>query len=373
MTPSNKTLLPSEMLYWSVCFLFSLGLGSRDCLAGINSIAPNDSLPHIGTLVPPRVYTTMRLTTAKPVIDGKLDDPCWKTGVWAGNFTQFTPREGARPSEPTEVKILYDDKNIYVAIRAFDSLPGKIQRIAGPRDDMVGDEVGVNFDSYHDHRTGFEFDMTAYGQKIDLVLTNPMNWDVNWNPVWYGKVGYEDSAWVAEMEIPLSQLRFSHARVQDWGLHVWRWINRLQEESDWEVQTSTGPGVLYCFGDLKGIEGLKKSPRIELMPYTLGVLNTFPGNPVNPFASTGRSWNGKLGLNAQVGLSSNFTLNMTVNPDFGQVESDPSVMNLTAFETFYEEKRPFFVEGENIFNYAFDDLNLLFPPHRACPFPYHPA
>ncbi len=302
----------------------------------------------------------MRLTTQPPVIDGKLNDVCWKTGKWATHFTQFVPKEKGKPSQRTELKILYDNKNIYVAIRAFDTHPDKIQKIAGARDDMAGDMVGVNFDSYDDDQTGFEFDLTAYGQKIDLVLTNPSATDFSWNPVWEGKVGYEDSAWVAEMKIPFSQLRYSSDSVQTWGLHCWRWINRIKEEDDWEVQTLTGPGMLYNFGELKGIKDLSKSRRIEIMPYTLGKLNTFKKEPGNPFADKGRAWAGNLGLNAKVGLTSNFTLDMAVNPDFGQVEADPSVMNLTAFETFYDEKRPFFVEGKNLFDYNIDDINLFY-------------
>ena len=309
---------------------------------------------------PKRVYITTRLTTDKPVIDGKLNDACWKTGNWSGNFTQWIPKEGAEPSMPTEIKILYDDRNLYIAIRAFDNEPEKIVRKAGRRDEITGDVVGVNFDSYHDHRTGFEFDITAAGQKIDLVLTNPMNGESNWNAVWYAKTGMEDSAWTAEFEIPLSQLRYSSDNVQVWGMHCWRWIDRLQEESDWEPQSSTGPGMLYLFGELRGIEGLPEYHRIEIMPYSLGKLSTFKNEPGNPFKDKGHAQFGNIGLDANVGLSSNFTANLTINPDFGQVESDPSVMNLTAFETFYEEKRPFFLEGKNIFNFDFEDANIFY-------------
>ena len=326
----------------------------------MNEDPVHDTLPSENNNTPTRIYNTTRLVTAKPLIDGKLNDACWSTGEWSGDFIQFIPNEGGKPSQPTEVKILYDDRNIYVAMRAFDNEPGKIQRYAGMRDEFAGDMLGVTFDSYHDRRTGFEFDLTAYGQKIDLVLTNPMLTDFSWNPVWEGKVGFEDSAWVAEMEIPLSQLRYSKEEEQIWGLHFWRWIGRLQEESDWEKQTLTGPGVLYNFGALKGINGLKKSHRLEIMPYTLGKLSTFAKEDGNPFAETGKEWSGNLGLDAKIGLTSNFTLDLTVNPDFGQVESDPSVMNLTAFETFYEEKRPFFLEGKAIFDYDFDDINLFY-------------
>jgi len=307
-----------------------------------------------------RVYNTERLSTAKPVIDGILDDACWKTGTWAGDFVQWIPNEGAKPSFPTFVKILYDDKNLYVAIRAVDREPLKISRKGGRRDEMTGDMAGITFDSYHDHRTGFEFDMTAGRQKIDAILPNSGIGDMNWDAVWYGKVGYQDSAWVEELQIPLSQLRYSNQYEQVWGLHVWRWIDRFQEESDWEKQSSTGPGMLYLFGELRGIKGLKKSRRIELIPYTLGELKTFKKDVANPFANRGHLLKGNIGLDAKIGIGSNFTVDMTVNPDFGQVESDPSVMNLTAFETFYEEKRPFFLEGKSIFNYDIDDLSLFY-------------
>jgi hypothetical protein len=318
-----------------------------------------DSIPKQDSLQQP-VYVTTRLVTAKPVIDGKLDDECWKTGVWAGDYTQYMPNEGAKPSYPTEMKILYDDKFIYVAFRGFDGEPEKIQRISGLRDEFVGDMMGVNFDSYHDHRTGFEFNLTSWGQKIDLVLFNPASWDFNWNAVWRGKTGLEDSAWVAEIEIPLSQLRYSKEDEQVWGLHAWRWINRLQEESDWEKQSRTGPGVIYNFGELRGIKGLKKSQRLELMPYALGDIKTMKREQGNPFADKGRLPGGNIGLDAKIGVSSNFTVDLTINPDFGQVESDPSVMNLTAFETFYEEKRPFFLEGLTIFDYKFDNQSLFY-------------
>lgn len=306
------------------------------------------------------VYVTSRLVTGRPVIDGKLDDECWKNGTWAGDYTQFVPDEGARPTFPTMHNIQYDDKNLYVAFRAFDGEPEKIVKMAGVRDEMVGDMMGITFDSYRDYRTGFEFTITAWGQKIDLVLFNPMNWDYNWNAVWTARVGTEDSAWVAEIEIPLSQLRYSRQEEQVWGMHTWRWISRLSEESNWEKQSKTGPGMLYNFGELKGIKGLKPSRRLEIMPFALGELKTMPEVPGNPFTINGREWKGNSGLDAKIGISSNFTVDITVNPDFGQVESDPSVMNLTAFETFYEEKRPFFLEGLTIFDYKFEDQSLFY-------------
>jgi len=306
-----------------------------------------------------RSYKT-NSTTTRPVIDGKLDDACWQNNNWSGEFIQWIPKEGAKPSQPTSINIIYDDKNLYVAIRAYDSEPDKIIIKAGRRDELSGDMMGINLDTYHDHRTGFEFNVTSAGQKADLLLTNPMNADMSWDAVWNVKVGMEDSAWVAEYEIPLSQLRYSNEHDQVWGLHVWRWVDRLQEESDWEPQTSTGAGMLYQFGHLTGISGLPKSRRIELMPYVLGKVSTFERDAANPYTKDGYHPFGSIGLDAKVGITSNFTADLTINPDFGQVESDPSEMNLSAFETFYEEKRPFFLEGKNIFNYEFDGLNLFY-------------
>lgn len=345
-------------------FTFQLALLyiSVSCLSSVygqNKADGGDTLKTSGTLVQP-VYTTSRLAAAKPVIDGRLDDECWKQGTWAGDYTQYIPNEGAKPTYPTELNIQYDDRNLYIAFRAYDGEPEKMTKRAGVRDEIVGDMMGVTFDSYRDYRTGFEFTVTSWGQKVDLVLFNPMNWDFNWNAVWKVKTGVEDSAWVAEMEVPLSQLRYSGKDEQVWGMHTWRWIDRLQEESNWEKQSKTGPGMLYNFGELRGIKGLQKSRRLEIMPFALGKLETIEAVPGNPFTSNGRIWSGNAGLDAKIGISSNFTVDLTVNPDFGQVESDPSVMNLTAFETFYEEKRPFFLEGLTIFDYKFDNQSLFY-------------
>jgi len=333
--------------------LFSMGSAQPEPLSALDT----NSAPQTS---PPRVYTTARLAGPRPVIDGRLDDQCWTEGEWAGNFVQWIPNEGAKPSQPTWLKLLYDRQSIYVAIRAHDGEPEKIVWNGGRRDQFRGDMVGVTFDSYHDHRTGFEFDVSAAGQKIDLVLTNPSNPDPNWNAVWYVEVAKEDSGWTAEFEIPLSQLRYSSDIEQVWGMHCWRWIDRLQEESDWEPQSSTGPGILFLFGELRGLRGLPTSRQIEVMPFTLGKLNTYPAEAANPFTADGHSWHGNMGFDAKFGISTNFTADLTVNPDFGQVEADPSVMNLTAYETFYEEKRPFFLEGKSIFSFDFDNVNMFY-------------
>ena len=187
----------------------------------------------------------------------------------------------------TKLLRLYNDQSIFVALRAIDYEPDKMVIKGSRRDQLTGDMAGIAFDSYHDHRTGFEFDVTSAGQKTDMIMTNPMVCDFNWNAVWDCKTGIEDSAWVAEFEIPFSQLRYGKEKNQTWGLHIWRWIARLGEESDWEKQTSTGPGIVYLFGHLKGLDDIPRNRRIELMPYVSGDMQTFKNQQQNPFTKNG--------------------------------------------------------------------------------------
>lgn len=303
-----------------------------------------------------RIYTTTR-TLKPPEIDGKLNDSCWKLGEWQSNFTQYTPVYRGKSSYRTDLKIVYDDKNIYVAIRAYDNMKEMTKRLAR-RDTYSGDLVGIQFDSYFDHRTAFEFDMTSAGQKIDCWVGND-GWDLNWNAIWYGKVAYEDSAWTVELQIPLSQLRYGSAPDQVWGLNSWRLIDRLHEEDHWNLIANDGTGQIYTFGELHGLKGLKKNRRLEIAPYISGRITNDSVVAGNPFAR-GTRFKNQVGLDAKIGITNDFTLDATMNPDFGQVEADPSVMNLTAFETFFEEKRPFFTEGKDIFDFTFDADRLFY-------------
>lgn len=303
---------------------------------------------------PKRIYVTRRLTGAPPIIDGKLDDACWAQGEWAGNYTQREPREGAVPSEPTELKILYDDRYLYVAIRAFDSKMATQPRILGQRDELTGDMVGITFDSFFNHRTAFEFDVTSGGSKIDLILRNDASIDQSWNAIWDVKVSADARGWYAEYRIPLSQLRYSRKAEQVWGLHSWRWIRRNQEESDWHLIPMDHHGFVYSMGELHGIENIPASRRLEFLPYVVGKYKTRERETGNPYRD-GPTSTVEGGFDAKIGVSSDFTLDVTVNPDFGQVEVDPSQVNLTAFETFFPERRPFFLEGKSIFDFALDD------------------
>ncbi len=311
-----------------------------------------------GRKYPVRIYRTIRLDGKPPVIDGRLDDPAWKEGEWAGDYTQQLPTEGAKPSQPTELKILYDDRYIYIAIRAYDD-PALVHRYPGRRDDLVGDVVGVCFDSYNSKRTGFEFDLTAGGSKIDLILGNgEVEWDMTWDAVWDGEVAHDTQGWTAEFRIPLAQLRYSRLDEQIWGMHAWRWIDRNQEESQWQLIPRQNTGRMHQLGELHGIRNLPRQRRVELLPHVLG--RAAPDRA----GGSGAEITGSAGLDVKIGLTSNFTLDATVNPDFGQVEADPSVINLTAYETFYEEKRPFFLEGRKILNFAVEESDQLFYSRR---------
>jgi len=305
-----------------------------------------------------RKYTLQRLIGKEPKIDGNLVDECWlNQGEWSMDFRQSFPKNDALPTRDTEFKLLYDDNNLYAAFRCIDDLDSIVVR-SSRRDNMNGDIIGIAFDSYHDLRTAYEFDLTAAGSKTDLSMIDK-NFLYNWDAVWEGKVAFEDSAWTAEMKIPLSQLRFPDKKEHVWGLHVWRWIDRNKEEDQWNVLPIDPPSWPDNFGELHGIVDLKKQRRIELLPYLTLSHKNYPIEIGNPFAD-GKDFTTNIGIDGKIGLSSNFTIDFTINPDFGQVEADPSVLNLTAFETLYDEKRPFFLEGKSIFDFSINGNQLFY-------------
>jgi hypothetical protein len=312
-----------------------------------------------------RTYHTRRVEGSLPVIDGRLDDEAWRSVPWSGQFLQKSPYEGAPPSQKTAFKILYDHRNLYVALRAYDTEPGKITRHMTRRDEHDGDWVEIILDSYFDHRTGFLFNVSAAGVKTDAVVSEDgENFDNSWDPIWYAGTAIDEKGWTAEMLIPLAQLRFGKKKEHTWGLHVARYLYRKQEFYEWHLIPQNAKGWVSLFGRLKGLKGIHSKRPIELMPYAVADLQHFEKEENNPFAD-GKSTALDIGLDGKVGISNDLTLDFTMNPDFGQVEADPSEVNLTAFETFFQEKRPFFIEGRNILDYlvtggsgpyAFDNL-----------------
>ena len=295
-------------------------------------------------------YTTQKLLSKPPDIDGKFDEACWQQLEWAGNFTQFQPYEDSLPSQKTTFAILYDDNNLYVAIKAYDTEPGKISKRLLRRDESGGDYVGIVVDSYEDKLTGFGFLVTAAGSKVDIIYTNDNSEDNSWDPIWYVKTSVDAEGWNAEMRIPLSQLRFTKKNNYEWGIDVARFVYRKNELSLWKPLHKSANKMVSDFGTLGGISNISPKKDIELFPFSLGKLTYSEKEDGNPFA-TGKDHTYSAGLDGKISITNDLTLNMTVNPDFGQVEADPSQVNLSAFESFFPEKRPFFIEGRNIFNF----------------------
>ncbi len=300
--------------------------------------------------IPLRVFNTTRIIDAPPVIDGIPDDEAWEIVEWSGDFTQKEPYEYESPSQQTAFKVLFDDNNLYVVIRAFDTEPNKIEKRLSRRDLYGGDWVGIGFDSYNDNLTGFVFTVNAAGVKSDGINTNDTQMDETWDPVWYVKVSVDDLGWVAEMRIPLSQLRFSNVENHIWGLEVMRQLFRNDEFSVWQMVPQEASGWVSMWGELRGINDIKPKKEIELKPYIMGSLEKSEKVLEDPY-STGTEWGYNAGIDGKIAVTNDLTLNFTINPDFGQVEADPSEVNLSAFESFFEERRPFFVEGSNIFNF----------------------
>lgn len=299
-----------------------------------------------------KTYTTTQSKNLVPEIDGLIDESFWEQVKWENDFIQRIPYEGKAPTFQTSFKVIFDDKNVYVAIMAFDSIPEKINRQMTRRDGYEGDLVSVSFDSYFDHQTAFSFTVSASGVKSDDIVSNDGNsFDDSWDPLWTVKTTIHEKGWSAEMKIPLSQLRYSSKDDQVWGLQVSRTIHRLAEESMWQLIKRDAGGWVNYFGEMHGIKGIKPQKQLELYPYVVGKSLNYKKEEDNPFRP-GSEWLGSAGIDGKLGITGNFTLDFTLNPDFGQVEADPSEVNLTTFETFFPEKRPFFIEGRNIYNYS---------------------
>ncbi len=268
---------------------------------------------------------------------------------WSGDFIQREPEDGAAPANQTRFKVLYDDEALYFAFRAHDD-PSQVTSRLARRDWFPGDWIEVNIDSRADSRTAYSFTLSLSGTRGDEYISEDgRHWDGNWDPVWEGATRIDDEGWTAEVRIPLGQLRFDPANERPWGLQVQRRIFREGERSTWQRIPRNSDGWVSRFGRLEGIEGLQPAGRLEVMPYLVTQNDRYRAEAGNPFAD-GNDSRLSGGLDAKLGLGSDFSVDLTVNPDFGQVEADPSEVNLTAFETFFQEKRPFFIEGADVFS-----------------------
>jgi hypothetical protein len=294
--------------------------------------------------------TRARATRAAkaPLIDGRDDDAIWREAQPITSFREFDPVEDGEPSLPTEAKIAFDDKYFYVFVRAFDPHPDSIRAFLSRRDvRTASDQIKVLIDSYNDKRSGYEFAVNPAGVKRDYSMSSDGNEDDSWDGVWDVATRIDEKGWTAEFRIPFGQMRFAKSASQAFGFGIWRDIARTNVRVGWPVYRRSKTGLVSQLGEVSGIDGIETPRRLEITPYT--VAKDLTSNRAD--GSAGRSQQLTGGLDVKYGLTSNLTLDATVNPDFGQVEADPSVLNLTAFEQFYQERRPFFVEGAGIFNF----------------------
>ncbi len=293
----------------------------------------------------------VRLETGELELDGRLQDPVWQRAPKASGFTQRDPDEGQPASEETTVQLAYDDEALYIGVMCYDSEPEEIVSRLARRDRWVeSDRISVNLNPHHDHQTGYFFSVGPSGWMMDGVLFDDTSEDDTWDGVWEVKTSRNDEGWCAEYRIPYHVLRFSPQAEYTWGINILRDIVRKQERDFWILVPKAENGWVSRFGHVEGIAGIHPPAHLEILPFGLG-RSTFQGS-----TDGGNDLFSTFGLDLRYGLASNISLNATVNPDFGQVEADPAVLNLGVFETFFRERRPFFVEGSAIFNAPWPDI-----------------
>ena len=287
-------------------------------------------------------------------LDGQPTEEAWQRAPVVTGFRQRDPKDGAAATFDTEARIAYDANAIYIAVQALDPEPARIVGIRTRRDDYSpSDWIRVMIDSFHDRRSAFEFAVNPAGVKSDTYWYNDNNNDQGWDAVWDVAVSRNDRGWRAEFRVPFSQLRFHPAADSTFGLAIVRQIGRLNETTTWPLLSKSANGYVSSFGQLTGLQIGRSQKRLELVPYVVGDMTTQPAEAGNPLKDS-RAGTAAVGLDLKYALKPSLTLTGTVNPDFGQVEADPAVVNLSAFETFFSERRPFFVEGAGIFEFNVD-------------------
>lgn len=334
-----------RLVFWSFALVLDiLGLSSHLWAHGAYSHHPEKTM------------VALRVSRTPPKIDGVLDDEVWQHAKAYDDFTQSDPDEGMPPTEQTTVQVAYDDSALYVGIVCYDSEPEQIVARLYRRDRLnseAEDWVSLSLDSHHDHQTGNFFLVGAAGSVIDGVWFNDTQFDITWDGVWEAKTSIHEHGWGVEYKIPYHVLRFSSKEKYIWGVNVSRKIARKQEWVSWVMVPRSESGRVSRFGHLEGIKGIQPPTHLEVLPFVVGRKTFVPKSATNP---NGRDWFSSAGLDLRYGLSSNISLNATINPDFAQVEADPAVLNLTVFESFFEERRPFFIEGNPIFQTPQPDI-----------------
>ncbi len=348
MPPAASPVRPSPLILFA-CAACAAALGAQPP----GPAAARDSAPTLRAVFVPR----------GPRLDGgRLDDPAWRRAPAATGFTQRAPQPGRPSAFRTEVRVLYDRAALYVGVRAFDPEPARVGRQLARRDPegIYSDWVHVGIDSFRDRRTGFRFSLNPRGVQGDGYLFNDTEEDALWDAVWTGAARVDSAGWTAVLRVPLSQLRYSLGGLAApsaglpagaWGFNVVREVARAGEESWWAPTPPDRPGVVSRFGALAGLDSLGTAAALELVPYARAQATRAPVAAGDPFARP-LAGAAAAGLDLRWRLPRNLTLSATANPDFGQVEADPAVVNLTQFEVFFPERRPFFLEGADAFAFG---------------------
>src|SRR5678815_2944254 len=322
-----------------------------------NTTAGRSAAPTPATARPAVTTAKAARASAPPVIDGSDADAVWANAELITDFRTFEPVDDGEPRFKTEARVVNDADNLYVLVRAFDPHPDSIISLLSRRDVKTqSDQIKIMVDSYHDRRTGYEFAVNPAGVKRDYYLYDDVREDGSWDAVWDVATRIDSLGWVAEFRIPLSQLRYPRLSTNTFGFMIMRDLARTNERFSWPAYRRQRPGVASQFGEITGLAGLGAPRRLEIVPYA--VTKNVSKRDAEGF---GRSQKQSLGADLKYGLSSNLTLDATVNPDFGQVEADPAVLNLSAFESFFEERRPFFLEGTGIFQFDPNSVQLFYP------------
>jgi hypothetical protein len=308
-----------------------------------------------GLTHPGPVARASRVSPGSITIDGRLDEAAWATAEAITSFTQFDPKEGEPATQRTDVRILIDGEAIYFGARMFESDPSKVRPRLARRDEPVdGDVIAITLDSRHDHLSGYFFRVTAGGAVRDAVATqggDDVNLDLTWDAVWEAKTSIDPQGWIAEIRIPLSQIPYNRVRDPVWGIQIERFRWNEFEQTFFAFTPRREARGLQRYGHLVGLGDLPAPSRVELLPYVTTRGEYRIVDPDNPFRS-GDDYFVNAGLDLKYRLTSNVTVNASFNPDFGQVEVDPAVVNLTQFETFFPERRPFFIEGRELFRFG---------------------
>ena len=328
----------------------------------------SDEGPRAGSSRPaalrPLVYAVPRVGDI--ALDGRLEDDAWRAAKVMSGFVQSQPVEGRPAVHDTEVRVLFDDEAVYIGLRMWDPEPTGIARQLFRRDDRgQADQIEVAFDPNLDRRTGYLFGVTAANVQRDEYLYDDEREDSAWDAVWESEVQVDAQGWTAEMRIPLSQMRYEASDdPQTWGFNVHRVRLASNERSYLSLVSRVQRGTVSQFGRMEGVVVRRPPRRLEALPYVVGSLHRAEAEAGDPFFD-GRATNQRVGVDLSYGLGAAFTLDATINPDFGQVEADPAVINLSAFETFFREQRPFFVEDARIFDFGLSGgRNSLFYSRR---------